>query len=215
MSPAELAARTRRRARRGEGEKLRDEILDAAEKLLRRTGDPDAVSIRMITDAVGCTAPSIYRHFPDKATLIYEVCERHFDALHAVFEQRCGGIEDPVEALHEAAHAYLDFGVEHPEAFRVMFLTRDAGEAAGLSPATLEEAARTDASFGILAAMVERVMEVGVIRSDDPLRVAVDLWTICHGVTVHAIVDHSYFPYPDPHEQLDRLIAITMRGLAP
>ena len=48
----DLADRPRRvRARRGEGERLRDEILDAAEKLLVETEDADEVSIRAISSS--------------------------------------------------------------------------------------------------------------------------------------------------------------------
>ena len=39
-------------------------------ELLIETADESAVSIRAIADAVGVTAPSIYRHFADKDTLI-------------------------------------------------------------------------------------------------------------------------------------------------
>jgi AcrR family transcriptional regulator len=54
------AAPTRRhRARRGEGDRLREEILAAAERLLLETGDESAVSIRAVADAVGVTPPSI------------------------------------------------------------------------------------------------------------------------------------------------------------
>ncbi|HJP66477.1 MAG TPA: TetR/AcrR family transcriptional regulator, partial [Actinomycetota bacterium] len=38
--------RARRRAPRGQGERLREEILEAAERLLIETGSEDAVSIR-------------------------------------------------------------------------------------------------------------------------------------------------------------------------
>ncbi len=59
----------RPRARRGEGEQLRDELLDAAEDLLIRHGAMDAVSIRAITREVGVTPPSLYLHFEDNAVL--------------------------------------------------------------------------------------------------------------------------------------------------
>jgi len=64
----------RRRAPRGQGRKLREEILAAAERLLRETGDQEAVSIRAVADAVGVTPPSIYLHFADKTDLIFAIC---------------------------------------------------------------------------------------------------------------------------------------------
>jgi AcrR family transcriptional regulator len=70
---AEAASAANRRPRlpRGEGRRLRGEIMAAAERLLIDTGSQEAVSIRAVADAVGVTPPSIYRHFADKSELIF------------------------------------------------------------------------------------------------------------------------------------------------
>ena len=70
---------TRPRARKGQGDLLRTDILEAAERLLLETGSEDAVSIRAVADATGVTPPSIYRHFRDKQHLLFEVCARQMD----------------------------------------------------------------------------------------------------------------------------------------
>ena len=49
----------RSRARRGEGARLREDILAAAEELLLSSGDAGSLSIRAIANAVGVTPPSI------------------------------------------------------------------------------------------------------------------------------------------------------------
>ena len=112
MSSAPPAGRTR--ARRGEGELLHTQILDAAERLLIETGNEEAVSIRRIAEAVGVTPPSIYLHFADKEELIFAVCERQFEALDRVVEEAVIGIDDPVEELYARGKAYVRFGLEHP-----------------------------------------------------------------------------------------------------
>src|SRR6266540_4850124 len=71
----------RTRARRGEGEKLREQILEVAERLLVETVDEEAVTIRAVADAVGVTPPSVYLHFADKDELLFAICERHFAQL--------------------------------------------------------------------------------------------------------------------------------------
>src|ERR671919_168101 len=82
MTPVPAIAAARRpRARKGKGAALRDEILDATERLLLKLGSAEAVSIRSVADAVGVTPPSIYRHFTDKTELIFEVSARHFAAF--------------------------------------------------------------------------------------------------------------------------------------
>src|SRR5262249_4490602 len=120
--------RARPRSRRGEGEKLRDDLLDATERLMLESGDADAVSIRAIADAVGVTPPSIYLHFPDKESLIFAVCERHFEAFDLVIEEAGNSTDDPVESLRRRGQAYVRFGLENPEPYRILFMTRSSGE---------------------------------------------------------------------------------------
>src|SRR5438094_4022116 len=98
MSATEARTK-RRRAPRGQGERLGEEILVAAERLLIKTGDEEAVSIRAVADAVGVTPPSIYLHFRDKDELIFSICERHFTRLDAFIEKEGAKASDPVESL--------------------------------------------------------------------------------------------------------------------
>jgi AcrR family transcriptional regulator len=65
-----INALRRPRARRGSGDRLRDDILDAATELLLETAHARAVSIRSVAQRVGITLPSIYLHFEDKNALL-------------------------------------------------------------------------------------------------------------------------------------------------
>ena len=96
MSSAAPAASPRRhRARRGEGGRLREEILAAGTRLLLETGDDEAVSIRAIAQAVGVTPPSIYLHFADKTELIYAICEELFRKLDDEMAAAAAGVDGP------------------------------------------------------------------------------------------------------------------------
>ena len=72
----------RTRSRRGEGDRLRDEILAAVGALLDETKDEAAVSIRAIAERVGVSPPSIYRHFEDKEALLRSDPEVFFTTPH-------------------------------------------------------------------------------------------------------------------------------------
>ncbi len=115
--------RPRTRARRGEGDRLRNEILHAAEALLVEHSDPEAVSIRAITDRVGCTAPSVYRHFADKDALLVEVCRGAFAHFDEYIQSRMPANATPLDALAACARAYVDFAMDHPGAYRVLFIS--------------------------------------------------------------------------------------------
>jgi AcrR family transcriptional regulator len=171
MTPA-----ARARARRGQGQLLREEILDATERLLAETGDEDQVSIRAVCKAVGVTPPSIYLHFDDKEALLLEVCRRDFAAFDAALESASTGIDDPLEALRRRGAAYVAFGTEHPEQYRVLFMSkkhthRIDGEVVG------------SAAFEHLVVGVQRCIDAGAFRPVDPVNTAVSIWSALHGVT--------------------------------
>ena len=197
----------RQRARRGEGDRLRAEILDAASQLLLRTGDREAVSIRAVADAVGVTPPSIYLHFADKAELINAVCLRHFVDLDRYIVAAIEGTEDPLEELRLRARAYIRFGREHPEQYRILFMSRpDASEEP--PDAQLLEAC----GFNALLETVERAMSGGAIARQDPVLVATGLWTVVHGVTSLAI-SMAHYPLVPLETLVDHLFETYGRGL--
>ena len=168
----------RPRARKGEGELLRDEILEAAEAILLETASAEAVSIRAVAHAVGVTPPSIYRHFPDKAHLLFEVCARQFDLLDEVIEEAVTGIEDPLEAMAARGRAYVRFGVEHPEHYRIMFMG-----SVQTTPEQWQDIVRTG-SFANLITGIERLRDADLLPPDiDTYVTALHVWANIHGLT--------------------------------
>ncbi|MDQ6853410.1 MAG: TetR/AcrR family transcriptional regulator [Actinomycetota bacterium] len=200
--------RSRPRARRGEGEKLRDDLLDATGRLMIETGRADAVSIRAIADAVGVTPPSIYLHFPDKESLILAVCERHFETFDSVIEQAGTSTDDPVESLRRRGRAYVRFGLENPEPYRILFMTPTNGAE---RPDALSGAGGR--AFQHLVDAVQRGVDSGAFRRVDPVLAATGVWMTVHGVT-SARISMPGFPWPDLEALVDHVCDIQNRGLS-
>jgi AcrR family transcriptional regulator len=180
----------RDRARRGEGGQLRAELVAAAERLLAATGDEEAVSIRAIADAVGVTPAAIYLHFPDKDALILEVCTARFTELARAMEQASAGIADPLVALVALGQAYIRFGIENPEQYRILFMRRNATRK--LDPDELRESV----AFEQVVRAVERCVQEGVLEArGDVIEIALELWSVTHGVT-SLIIGMPSFPWP-------------------
>jgi AcrR family transcriptional regulator len=209
--PAAGAASSRRaRARRGEGARLREEILRAATRLLVETGDEEAVSIRAVAEAVGVTPPSIYLHFADKTELIFAVSEEQFRQLDAEMAAAEAGVEEPLEGLRRRGQAYVRFGLRNAEAYRVLFMYKDH------VPETVQDEYlyRTD-TFNHLVEAVQRCLDAGAIRPGDPFQIAIGLWVLVHGIT-SLLLAAPGFPWPHPPEELvDRLITDHLEGLLP
>jgi AcrR family transcriptional regulator len=181
MTSSATAAGRRPRLPKGAGRQLRDEILAATERMLLETGSSRAVSIRAVARAVGVTPPSIYRHFADKTTLIFEVCARHFTALEDHIRQACAGIDDPVETLVALGKAYIEFGVANPEPYRVMFMTRHDEAPEEFQGRVLAESA----AFDRLMHCVQACIDAGRFRPEctDAYRVSLGFWARVHGLT--------------------------------
>ncbi len=206
--PERSAPRTR--ARKGEGAQLRDEILAAAERLLIETGSEEAVSIRAVADAVGVTPPSIYRHFEDKQLLLFEVCAVHFARLEVVAAAAVEGVDDPLEALVAMGRAYVRFGLEHPEHYRIMFMGRS-----DLTPEQYrDEVLAGTGPFALLVAAVRACLDAGhtaMDGDDDPVAGAMALWAVVHGLT-SLLIAKPGMPWGDTDAMIDRLTRMTMRG---
>jgi AcrR family transcriptional regulator len=197
----------RSRARRGEGERLREEILAAAEQLLVETGSEEAVSIRAVAAAVGVTPPSIYRHFEDKNHLIFEVCAQQMARLGEVLRAAVGDEDDPLAALALMGEAYVRFGVGHPEHYRVMFMGRS-----DLTPEQYADELLLETSpFAMLVTTVGRAVEAGMTRHDDPLRVSLVLWSAVHGLT-SLLIAKPNMPWPPLDVLVGDLLDVVVNG---
>ena len=198
------------RGRRGHGGRTREDILTAAERILLRTGSEEAVSVRAVADAVGVTPPSIYRHFPDKAHLIFEVCARQFDRMAAEVLAAAGTGADPVARLAAAGRAYARFGIENPEHYRIMFM----GHADHTPDLYADEHVLETGSFGLVVDLARQAIEDGRLRPEltDPVAVAHALWAAIHGVVSLAVAKPS-LPAPPLDERIESMIDLILHGI--
>ncbi len=204
-----MTAMARTRARKGEGDKLRDRLIEAAEDLLMRAGHPDAVSVRSVAAAAGCTPPSIYLHFADKDELLTEACERRFGDLDRVAHDAAEGSDDPLESLRLRARAYIRFGLEHPEQYRLLMTTVHEKS---LEELDWESSAGVKAFMNLVGA-VQRCIDAGALPDETPAhRTALGLWAVMHGIT-SLLIAFPNFEWGDREELVDHLLDVHIEGL--
>jgi AcrR family transcriptional regulator len=186
----------RPRNRRGEGRRLRTEILVAATELLDSGGDERAVTLRAVARRVGIAAPSIYPHFRDRPAIVLAVVEHSFAELAA--EIRSAGDaagDDPGHRLEAACRAYVGFADSHPERYRTMFDPFHRGSAS--------HALEADAMH-VLSDTLTDCVAAGRSTSTDPDADANALWMGLHGLAhQHAVTT----AYPWPADILARVAA--------
>lgn len=199
----------RTRNRRGQGALLRDEIVAAAERLLEREGNEEALTLRSVAREAGISAPSIYTHFADRDAIIEAVLDIAFERLRLLVLTAGQGKDDPVEALLAGCHAYADFGMREPARYRVLFGRQRANRPTLASPDDISQLPvmwqrRLDA-FMVLVDGVTKCAQSGRSDSTDPFADASTLWTALHG----AVVMRQFvtgFPFPPLAAAVDDLV---------
>jgi AcrR family transcriptional regulator len=196
----------RRRNPRGQGDRLRGELIEAATALLAELGDADKLSIRAVARRAGVTPPSIYRHFADKQSLVLAVLEERFSEFDRFLSEAEAAASDPCDALTRRCHAYVEFAREHPGHYRVLFSTKvpiPSVRNAGRGSASPGEHPRAGAvSFFALVEAIQRCLDAGAESDRDSSFLAVELWTVLHGV-VDLRITYPDLPWPPPEEITD------------
>lgn len=196
---------TRARAAKGEGGRLREEIVEAGLRLLVETGDEDAVTIRAVATAVGVSPPSIYLHFPDKDSLLHAVCDATFAHLDDFIEAAVAGIDDLGAELRARGKAYVRFGVENPEQYRILFMTRPSH--------AHDEELPAPAAFEHHLLACQRAADAGLLdEAVDPFQAALTLWSGVHGIT-SLLIAKPTFGWGDRDAVVDHVLDTLVRGL--
>lgn len=197
-------AAKRRRAPRGSGELLRDQILDAATDLLLSTGHARDVSIRAVAERVGVTSPSIYLHFADKEALLDAVCARYFEKFDEEMQRAAADHTTTLDILRAQGLAYVRLAIETPELYRIATM----GEG---RPGSSVDETLVSSAFGHLRESVQQLMDEGIYAHEDPTTVALELWTAAHGV-VALVIAKPYLPFGDIAAFADRVFCAACSG---
>ena len=152
----------------------RSAIVAVAREIVAADG-LDGLSLRRVGAKLGVTAPALYAYVDDKLDLLRGVAELEFERLAARFDALDS--PDAISRIREQAIAYVQHAQEDPALFHVMFLFRPDW---AQQPAA-DELPAASKTFALGAAAIETAMREGMLRSDDPLLVAIAIWAAAHG----------------------------------
>lgn len=196
---------TRKRNARGEGDRLRDDLIRSTLEVLARSGDPDDVSLRAVARSVGVSPTAAYRHFEDRHALIDAACQACFDEFSVRMLEATAAVTDPFDRLRAAGAAYIAYARDHDGHYRVLF-SQPAPHDHDFD--TTPDAAGS--AFQQLVALVTDCLAAGAEppTSDDPVYLAFQVWTWMHGIAdLH--LHHPALPWPP----VERLVDDVARAL--
>ena len=204
MAAQQTAPRGRRRNPRGQGERLRSELLDAAAEIVATDGNARGLSLSSVARAVGIAATSVYLHFPDIEQLKHALVDRGYTKMNSRRGEATAGITDPGTLVLARWRAYAHFAIDNPGLYRLMYGSE-------LPPAKAFDMPDSPGRHAFMDAVqsIARAQQAGrVTATDDPFRLTSLVWAAVHGL-VSLRMDRPNFPWTD----LDAMIDETVRRL--
>lgn len=153
---------------------LKESLIEGARRLLAEKG-ATGFSLHELARRVGVSVAAPYRHFESRDALLGAVAARGYEELLQILGESLDQTADPVDQLRHFGVCYLQFAIDNPELFAIMFTDRYRAET---------EAAQR-ASFEPMTEFVARAQETGALTPDVPApEIARFLWATAHGLTV-------------------------------
>jgi AcrR family transcriptional regulator len=97
----------------------REKILNCALELFHDRGY-DAVGVQEIAERAGVTKPTLYYYFGNKKGLLEALLYQEYDVFREAVFQAADEREQIWNVLPKIASAYLDYGMKHGKAYRLM-----------------------------------------------------------------------------------------------
>lgn len=159
---------------------FRSRATAAAMRLFAKHGY-DGVTMRALADQLGVSAMTSYRYLRGKDELFAlvraEAFRRFGDSLAASLTR---STSTPTQRLLRLKRAYIQFALDEPDAYRIMFEIRTPAAAAA-TPAAADVDRESRRAFGYLHDAVKSAVDEGALTGD-ALAIARLLWASAHGL---------------------------------
>ena len=166
-------------------------ILDAARQIIHEEGS-NALSMRAIAQRIDYSPAGLYEYFGSKEEIIGEICQQGHHRLKSYMERVSTAL--PIEAyLRETGLAYIEFAVQNPDFFLLMFTTiptlPPADEMTGeaLQQTLEEELMGENSAFVVLIKGIQRGVDEGVFTTQPGfgvMEMALGAWSMVHGLAM-------------------------------
>ena len=189
-------ASNRPRNPRGEGNRLREQLLAATAEVLNEVGDASRVSVRAIARRAGVSPTALYLQFPDRDTLVTAAVDAGFETFNAELTTAAAAPGSPDERLTAMGLAYLDFSEQRPALYAILFSARRP--LVDKEP----EVERDQAFAGLVALLQLRNPSLG---DDAASEFAILIWSSLHGYAMLRTV-RPHLEWPNPDDYLRHLL---------
>lgn len=158
---------------------LKRALLDASIKILKEEGYK-ALSLRKAATLAGVSQSAPYRHYPDLESLYADIAEEGFKILAERQKKlRSKYKKRPLLLFRESGVSYVEFALENPDLFRIMYGNQIESHLKYDSLIKTE-----DETFQIIVEIIRDCQKAGLIPEGNTEKAATSAWTMAHGVAV-------------------------------
>lgn len=169
---------------------LRAALLKSAAKMISE-GGIENVTMRALSNRIGVSRTALYQHFKNKNDLLSAVAADSYARLKIrLHDIRSDDASDLLSRLHDMSVAYVNFALEHPHQYKLMF--GDEVLKDGISP---ELTAASLSTYDELISLIEVCQKEKRIVGEDPLSVANVFWAMCHGLSMLVLSGQIHVSY--------------------
>lgn len=156
---------------------LREEILEVSKDLLIEDGF-GKMSMRKIAKRANVTATSIYLHFDNKDELLLALIQQSIESLKMKLMKVMDDVRDSAGQLYSLAHNYIEFAMEHPKEYEIIYMVRPEE----MPRYPKEKFQEIRSVYELLANIIEEGKHSGELDVNDSLTSAYSIWAQLHGV---------------------------------
>jgi AcrR family transcriptional regulator len=114
-------------ARTDSRDQIRQRIVEVARELYEEKG-VQGLSMRKIAKQAGLPTMTLYGYFPNKTAIIRALWSVAFDPLFVAMWTAELADASPLQRLRRVANSVVDYWLEHPDLYRLVFLVEDRKE---------------------------------------------------------------------------------------
>jgi AcrR family transcriptional regulator len=155
------------------------------------------ITIRNIAEKIEYSPATIYLYFKNKDEILYTLRREGFEKLYE-HQKTSLKLNDPLKRLHKHGEAYIQFALENPEYYDLMFMMRE--------PVKIQEINDCDIglpSYDLLKTNVKECQEAGLFPGANIDIAAFSLWSCVHGIASLIIRGRGIM---FPEEEIDHMI---------
>ena len=163
---------------RGEGGRLREQLVQAAAEALDEVGDASRLSVRAIARRAGVSPTALYLHFADRDSLVAAAVDAGFAAFNSALFTAARDESDPFASLEAMSLAYLAFADRQPALYAVLFSAR---RPLGPDPPDHVGVVRDEGLAGLVALLRECDP---ALDGSEARELAIAVWSSLHGFAI-------------------------------